>query len=301
MSEIDVRRRALLTAGAAAPLLWLPASARAALAPGSHKLQVEAPTLGATAEPVTVYAHRPASWKADGPVALVLHGTNRDADRYLATWVPLAESAGVLVAVPEFSESKFPRRAFYNFGNVVDENMALRPRAAWTFPVADLAFEAVRREFGAQRERYALYGHSAGAQFAHRYLLLAQASRASLIITANAGSYTVPDAAVEFPWGLKNTDVTDADLTRAFAREVVILLGEQDNDPAHRTLPSDAQAKAQGPHRLARGQHFFERSRESAARLNVPFRWRLQTVPGVGHSDRGMSPAAMQLIVEAGR
>jgi hypothetical protein len=28
----------------------------------------------------------------------------------------------------------------------------------------------------------------------------------------------------------------------------------------------------------------------------VPLRWRVQVVPGVGHSDRGMAPVAMELM-----
>lgn len=280
---------------AAAPPAAAPPAA-AALPAGSHVLGFAAPGIGATPDDIRVHAHRPARWQPDDPVAVVLHGTNRDADRYLRNWVEPAEDAGILVLVPEFTQAKFPKRSFYNFGNVVDEEMRLRPREQWSFRVVDDAFAAARTAFGARRERFALYGHSAGAQFVHRYLLMAEASRAELIISANAGSYTLPTRDGNFPWGLANAAVTADDLKRAFARPVVLLLGENDNDPMHASLPSDPEAKAQGPHRLARGQNFHATARSVAAELGVPLRWRVQTVPGVGHSDRGMAPVAMQLV-----
>lgn len=306
-SAVTGRRELLLASFACLPLMGCQSAApprpsqalkagAQTLPVGTHVLTLPLPALGANSQPMRVHAHRPASWQADGPVAVVLHGLNRDAERYLANWVPLAEAAGVLVAVPEFASDKFPGRSYYNFGNVVDEQMQLRPREQWVFEAIDQAFDAVAQAFGAKRQRFALYGHSAGAQFAHRYLLMAKTSRASLIITANAGSYTLPNRQEQFPWGLANTAVSADDLRRAFARPVVVLLGDADIDPQHPNLPSDPQARAQGPHRLARGQHFFATAQLQAQAQGAEFRWLLQTVPGVGHSDRGMGPAAMQLI-----
>ncbi len=282
------------TAPAAGPSQARPAATT--LPAGSHVLSLAAPALGATPEDIRIHAHRPARWQSSDPVAVVMHGTNRDANRYLRNWVDPAEEAGILVLVPEFTQTKFPKRSFYNFGNVVDEEMRMRPREQWSFRVVDDAFALARTAFGAQRERFALYGHSAGAQFVHRYLLMAEASRAELIVSANAGSYTLPTRKENFPWGLANAEVTADDLKRAFARPVVLLLGENDSDPMHPNLPSDPEAKAQGPHRLARGQNFHATARAVAAELGVPLRWRVQVVPGVGHSDRGMAPVAMQLV-----
>ncbi len=286
-----------LAAAAPAPLVAAPAPA------GEGTMQVlsmPAPGLGVNDDPIRIHAWRPARWRPEDPVAVVMHGTNRDADRYLRNWTEPADEAGILVLVPEFTREKFPNRAFYNFGHVVDEQMTLRPPERWSFRVVDDAFDLARKAFGARRERYGLYGHSAGAQFVHRYLLMAQASRAELIVTANAGSYTLPDRSAPFPWGLANVPAVGPEqLARAFARPVVVLLGEDDIDPAHRTLPSDPEAQAQGPHRLARGRNFFAAATRAAAELKVPLRWRLQTVPGVGHSDRAMAPVAMGLLRSA--
>ncbi|AVS89318.1 alpha/beta hydrolase [Paracidovorax avenae] len=292
------QRRHLLALAAGLPLLGCASSPAAvgALPAGSHVLRFPAPSVGATSDEIRLHAYRPARWQPNDPVAIVMHGVNRDADRYLREWTEPAEDAGILVLVPEFTQAKFPERNFYNFGNVVDESMRIRPRDQWVFGVVDEAFAVGRKAFGARRERFALYGHSAGAQFVHRYMLMAEASRAGLIISANAGSYTLPNRDANFPWGLANVALTDEDLKRAFERPVVLLLGDKDVNPNHPNLPTDPEAQAQGPYRYARGRYFYDKALAAATRLGVPLRWRLQTVPGVAHSNHGMAAAAIKIM-----
>lgn len=254
---------------------------------------------GANPAPMAVFTYRPAQWTPQGRVLLVMHGRGRDADRYRDEWVTHAEKANVLVVVPHFSNEKFPGRAAYNYGSAVTENGTPNPRAKWSFGVMDIVFAEVRKRTGATRSTYALFGHSAGAQFVHRYLLMAEATSADLIITANAGSYTMPDANVNFPFGIGNTALDDAALRKAFARPVVVLLGDQDIDPNHPSLPRDPEAMLQGPHRFARGNLFFSTAGKVSASLGAPFNWKLATVPGVGHSNRGMAEKAMEFVVAA--
>jgi poly(3-hydroxybutyrate) depolymerase len=274
---------------AAAPLL---------LKPGTHRLEMPE-AIGANAAAMNIFIHQPNNWTTRDGIMIVMHGTKRDADRYLATWIEHASATNTLLITPEFNAVKFPGRSFYNFGNVVDSKMQAKDRSQWTFDILDRVFDYVRQTSGAQRDSYALYGHSAGAQFVHRFMLLASASKAQVMVSANAGSYTMPVYDVQFPWGLKNTAVTPADLRRAFARNVVILLGDQDIDPNHLSLPRDPQAMAQGPHRLARGQLFFETAKKTAASLNTTFAWRLQTVEGVEHVDEGMAAAAISVVAQS--
>jgi poly(3-hydroxybutyrate) depolymerase len=265
---------------------------------GPSVIEVAEPA-GAVPAPMRVHLHRPAAWTAQDRILVVMHGRGRDADRYRDQWISHADAANLLLVAPEFDAAKFPGRAFYNFGNVVDDQGRPRPSAEWSFGVIDRVVEAVRARSGAVRPRYALFGHSAGAKFVHRYLLMAQATNADSIITANAGSYTMPVRDAAFPWGLGGTAVGDAELARALARPVVVLLGEQDTDPNHPSLPRDPEAQAQGPHRFARGQAFFAAAQAASARLGVPLAWRLRTVPSVGHSNGGMAAHAVRLIASA--
>lgn len=230
----------------------------------------------------------------------VMHGLRRDAEQYRDAWVATAEHAGFLVVVPEFSQAKYPGIAWYNFGGAVDAAGRPQPAEAWSFPALDRAVGAVQRAAGAPEGPFTLYGHSAGAQFVHRYLLLTGAPRCALVVIANAGSYSLPDLDRPFPEGLLGPAVTAAQLRAALAHPVVIALGEADTDPQHPSLPRQPWAMAQGPHRLARGRNFFAAAEAAARQLGGAFGWRLVTVPGVGHSNAGMAEALGPLLA-AGR
>ncbi|CAH0268378.1 PHB depolymerase family esterase [Roseomonas sp. CECT 9278] len=288
---IRLHRRALL----AAPLA-LPAAARAQpIAPGSGRIEIAEPA-GATAAPMPVWFHRPAAWTPGGKVGVILHGLQRDADRYRDEWRPLADRHGFLLLVPEFGREKFPGTRWYNFGNLQDDTGRATAPEAWSFHALDRVVAAAQQAAGSTRPGYVLYGHSAGAQFVHRFLLLTGAPRAEAVVIANSGSYTLPRFDRPFVEGLGGT-AADAGVLRAvFARPVILQLGEADTDPNHASLPRQPWAVAQGSHRFARGWHFFDTARRAAAEAGAPFAWRVVTVPGVGHSNAGMAEAAAPLL-----
>lgn len=277
----------------AAPALLLPRGVRAEA--GDFRVESAEP-LGVTAGPMAVFGHRPAAWRPGGAVVVVMHGVQRDPERYREEWRGLSARGGFLLLVPEFSRAKFPGTRWYNFLNAVDEQGAPQPREGWTSHAFLRAIAAACRAQGAEPEGHVLYGHSAGAQFVHRHLLLAGAPGARRVIIANAGSYTLPLLDRRFPEGLAGTAANAESLRAAFRRDVVLQLGEADTDPAHPSLPRQDWAVAQGPHRFARGQNFRRVAEAAAAGLGEAFTWRVVTVPGVGHSNAGMAEAALALI-----
>ncbi|KYZ75539.1 hypothetical protein AXX12_12560 [Anaerosporomusa subterranea] len=265
---------------------------------GSGMFTMSEPT-GATDDDLRVFYHRPSSWTPDRPVVIVLHGVNRDADRYRNEWQVQAEKYNLLIICPEFSEKKYPGDRYYNIGNVMDrgdEGGKVQPTSNRVYPVIDRVFDEVRTRSGSTRTTYSLYGHSAGAQFAHRFLLFAQSTKSDMIILANAGWYTMPDRNIVFPYGIKDIPMTDKELAKIFAQPAFILLGDQDINPNHKNLRHTPQADRQGVTRFERGHSFFEMTKVKAAELGVPFNWKLVIVPGVGHSDAGMSTMAAKLI-----
>lgn len=243
---------------------------------------------GAAPGPMNVFLHRPSGWRPGGPAVVALHGMGRNAAGYRDSWIAPAEAHGFLLICPEFSEAQFPGMRFYNFGNVQ------APEPEWTFAALDRAVDAA---LGMPGRPFALYGHSAGAQFVHRYLLLTGAPRARRIVIANAGWYSWPSLDIAFPHGLGQIAATEPGLRAALARPVTILLGEADNDPAHHQLRRDAATDAQGLHRFERGQNFFAAARGAAEARGLPFGWSLATVPGVAHSGAGMAPAAADILM----
>lgn len=245
---------------------------------------------------MTVWNYQPAGATADSPVVFVIHGVGRNAEEYLQDWIGLADQKKFLLVVPEFSKAEFPGEEAFNSGNLFAADGQLRPREQWSYSMIEPLFDAVRARFGLRRNDYQIYGHSAGAQFVQRFLFLVPEARFSRLIAANAGWYMLPTFATAFPYGLKGTPVDAAALRRAFARSVVVLLGEADTDPNHHSLRHTPEADAQGLYRFARGQFFFARARAEAAALPVPLHWILATAPGIEHVNKAMAPFAVRYL-----
>jgi len=259
--------------------------------------------------PIEIWYHVPEGAEPDAPVVVVLHGMGRNGDGYRDAWVDPANAHGFVVIVPEFTDEHYPGSREYNLGNVFTADGQRRPEAEWSFSQIEPAFDDARMRLGLTRQRYHLYGHSAGSQFAHRFLLFVPGARASRVVLANAGWYTLPTPDEAWPYGLALADgegygaedaaVPAAQVTGFLRRDVVVLLGDQDTDPRASGLRTSPEAQAQGPHRFARGHHYFEFTRDLAEALGVTSRWALEIVPDVGHSNARMAPRAAEVIMAA--
>lgn len=248
-----------------------------------------------------VWYQLPDAVTPDTPVVVVMHGVNRDADRYRDEWAALAQQYRFIVIVPEFDAARFPGSLGYNTGFFTEADGTPRPRETWSFAAIEPLFDDVRQRFGTQVPRYTIYGHSAGAQFVHRYVMFMPEARIALAIAANAGWYTMPDPAQAFPYGLGDTSLDAQTLKAALGKPLLILLGTADTDTTDPDLRTTPEANRQGPHRYARGQTFYAQGREVAARMGAPFGWTIERVPGVGHKNGLMAKVAAQRIGARGQ
>lgn len=248
--------------------------------------------------PIEVYTYRPSKLEPTSPVLFVMHGTLRNADAYRDAWITHAVKYNALLLVPEFSKEHFKYSAMYHCGNVTHSRRGVNPKATWSFTAIEGIFDDAKKLAGNQSERYYLYGHSAGSQFVHRMILQMPEARIERAVAANAGAYSMPDFGVAYPYGLGESAATPESLKASLAVELHVLLGKLDKDEKGAHLPSSPQALAQGPHRLARGQGFFQTAKELAGDLETEFAWKLQLVPGVGHSNSGMSRSAAKALFE---
>lgn len=253
--------------------------------------------LGRPDKPVTVWYDKPVGATPPAHIVFVMTGTKRDGEHFRDFWAPYAERAGFLLVVPEFPAKLFPVRE-YQFGNLRDPEVS-----HWSFAVIEHLFDRFKAAGETSAEAYDLFGHSAGAQFVHRFMLFMPSPRVELAISANAGDYTLPvypeGKEAPFPWRLDARLVPETQLKAVLQRPLVVMLGDKDTDPNHRYLPKSPEAMAQGPYRLARGEFFFDTARQQAERLHTPFGWTLVHVPGVGHSDKHMSEAAARYLIDA--
>ncbi len=247
--------------------------------------------------PMTVWTYRPRNLGPEARIVFVLHGAGRDAKRYRDQWQPHAERSEFLLVVPEFDARNFSEYE-YQRGNLGDADGRAVESRRFTFHIIERLFDAVRTAAGLRAERYSLYGHSAGAQFVHRFVLFMPDARYERAIAANAGWYTMPTFETSFPYGLAATLLTEAELKRVMGRDLVVMLGEADADESDPDLRGTERARAQGPTRLARGESFHRTALATAARLGVALRWRRIVVRGAGHSNREMAEAAVAILLQ---
>lgn len=251
---------------------------------------------GSTDQRITVWYDAPEENIDSARVLVVMPGRQRNGEQYRDEWAPYAQRHDALLIVPELSDEIYPGSA-YNTGNLVDESGDPLPRKDWAFSPIEPLFDAVIADTDNTSTGYLMYGHSAGAQFVHRFLLFQRGHRVQRAVSANAGWYTAIDDDAPFPYGLKDSPAR-ASVVKALGFPLALLLGEEDNDPDSDGLRTTRGAMAQGDHRLARGRYFYESGREAARRLHVAFRWSVVTVPNAGHHDEQMAPAAAELLFD---
>ncbi|MBW3567766.1 MAG: hypothetical protein KY410_07395, partial [Proteobacteria bacterium] len=175
-------------------------------------------------------------------------------------------------------------------------------RSAWIYSDFDRVFETARRALELETETYDLFGHSAGGQILHRFVLFHPDNRANRILAANAGWYTLPEFETAFPYGLENTGMNAEGIRSAFQSRLVVFLGENDDEHETRgSLRETPEANRQGPGRLQRGKFFFANAQAVARQLDAELRWKLEVVPGVGHDYRGMAVAAAEYLYGGNR
>ena len=248
--------------------------------------------------PLNIYAVEPEDAAPDAPVIIVMHGVLRNADEYLDNWRKLAGELGVRVYAPEFDDERFPGASGYNYGGLgLDGPGAFDAIEPLYIYIRDNRLAAPQSADAAADGGYILFGHSAGAQFVHRFICFAETPNMRLAIAANAGWYTLPEGAYDWPYSLEGAPEEPCNLRDWFAKPLLVMLGDQDNDPQYYNLRKTEEAAAQGPHRLARGLNFLRLARDISEARDIEIAWRFEIVEGVGHDNLGMAKAAALLIV----
>ena len=264
-----------------------PSCAGAPLACGSSRF-----VLGNNGEPLDVFTYKPTAY-AGGPLVVVIHGSDRDAEDHRNWAVAMAERCRALVAAPLFDRERFDDERYKRTGWVTKGGRP-QPRDQWTFNIVVRLVAEVRGREGQPALPYSLIGHSGGGQFAVRMALF-MADEAKRFVACNPGSYPFPDPAVNYPYGLAGLPAewaSDAALRRFHAAPLTLYLGTGDVlRLASDYFDDSPEAMRQGPERLARGRIFFETSRQLAATRGWTFNWRIVETPGIAHDAKLMFEA----------
>ena len=245
---------------------------------------------------VRTYICLPPTLSPATKIIVVMAGQQRDADAYLDSWIEWASRNDYIAIAPQFDEAHWPGSRGYMLGNTfTGEDGAGRknPEPRWSFTIVEGIHQSVRNCFRISDSKYDLFGHSAGAQFVHRFLLFKPRSAVRRALAANAGWYTVPDLNTPFSYGVKHPllTLTMRDMIKWTERKMIILRGTADLNADH-NLRVTPEANAQGKNRYERAAYMIEKARS----VNPRTKWELVDVPGADHDQRKMAPKAQELL-----
>lgn len=261
------------------------------LLPGSSQIEFS----GWSGPKLPVFLHKPPTATANSRIVFIMHGVQRDGDRYRDEWRDLADKHDLIIVVPTFGRKDFPTTDSYNLGNIFDDKGHKNPKAKWSFAAIEPLFDDIVCRVGGSQKGYALYGHSAGGQFVHRYVAFADAPRLESAVAANSGWYTMPnDADFPYGWGGDAAGLVNPD--KAFQRPITILLGTEDTDRNDPNLRKNESADRQGFTRFARGQSFVA---AAIGQVGDPLKlnWRIAYAKGIGHDNGRMASFAVPHLI----
>ncbi|MFT4757628.1 MAG: pimeloyl-ACP methyl ester carboxylesterase [Vicingaceae bacterium] len=252
---------------------------------------------------IEVHYYKPQDYRSNFSVIIVIPGGGRNGDGYRDKWIDLAEKYNLLVLSPSYSKKQYPKVKDYNLGRLSKSSLVNGTsqkglvKEEWIFDDFDRIFDTAVEIVGSTEKNYDIFGHSAGGQIAHRLVLFNPNTKANRIVAANSGWYTLPSFSTKFPYGLKKTAITKENLIKSFSSNLVILIGELDNENETRGhLRNTREAKVQGSGRFSRGNFFYEAAIQESKQLDCGFLWKKKTINRVGHSSTKMSIAAAEYL-----
>jgi pimeloyl-ACP methyl ester carboxylesterase len=209
------------------------------------------------------------------------------AETVMHRWTEFADSHQAVIIVPVFGGSEFPDYRDMR-GTTIDP-------AAFVDRLVDAACVNLARS----ASRFSLHGHSAGAQFAARYLVT-HPRRLEQVVLGAPSTYPFPEPTVPWPYGM-GQGIDDADVRQAApdpsgwlmaATEVPVscLVGDRDSEPR---APAPAQP---GSTRLERAVGWVEAMRGVASARERACTVTLVVAAGLDHDEFAMANPAQDLI-----
>ena len=243
---------------------------------------------------VEIFYITPEEINEDTKVLFVIHGNSRNAEDYLNAWIPHIKNKNVIVAAPQFNKANF--RNFFLLEMAESSGNVNKDKSKYINNSISLFFNYIKSKFSLNIETYSMFGHSAGAQFTHRYMLLSKDKRISNAVVANAGWYTFISNA-EFPYGIKSSPIiiSDEHLRWFMSNKVNLLIGSE--DIGSKSLNSSKGAKLQGITRVDRANSYFNSLITKAEDSNYALRWNYRVLDNVDHDFKKVTPYAASILL----
>ena len=231
----------------------------------------------------------------DTELLFVMHGNDRNAKDYISAWIPHIKNKNIIVVAPRFDKRNY--RYFFLLESANSSGVINNNSNDYINSSISSFYNFFKSKFSLNTNKYMMFGHSAGAQFTHRYMLLSNDKRISSAVVANAGWYTFLNGA-DFPYGINNSpiDITPSDIRWFMSNRSTLLIGG--NDISLNDVNSSRGAINQGRTRLDRANNYFNVMIDIADKENIPLRWTYKVVDRVGHDYKKMTFQAAKILLQ---
>jgi poly(3-hydroxybutyrate) depolymerase len=216
------------------------------------------------------------------PLVVVVHGTNRTAERYRTMFREFAEEHDCIVLAPLFPAGIIDPDDLNNFKRILYHDIRFDE-------ILLSMIDQIGARYRVDTDRFLLHGFSGGGQFVHRFAYL-HPHRISALSIGAPGRITRINPDV--PWWLGTADVKevfgiDLDLPELAKVPVQMLVGAEDTDTWEIAEPG---IDAGGDTRVER--LLTLRDNWEAHGIGVRF----DLVPGMGHSGSAAIPVAQDFF-----
>ena len=260
----------------------------------------------------TYFAYLPTSNPQDPEILVLVHGTPPDdetpeanAKYYLSSWMDFAEEHGYLLIAPAFNQQDFSSRrgdhAMSGYRGLFGREIGADE---WVLRLVR-AHQAV---YGSEDQPFSMYGHSAGGQFTARFLVTHPDTIKKAVISA-AATYPQPNTAVAWPFGMgelhtdiqwdsdtiKHVDIVPNQQKWLTATQIPLTVIVGLNDTSQ--LPEDLIPGQRGRNRFTIARNWVQDMAEFAAANGLESRFKIEIIPGRGHSMSGLMPYSQAALV----
>ncbi|HYM82461.1 MAG TPA: alpha/beta fold hydrolase [Candidatus Limnocylindria bacterium] len=220
------------------------------------------------------FVYIPSSGGVDAPLFVAVHGVAQNAHEQASMFSSYCEAQGVVLVAPLFADDY---RDYQRLGR------------SGRGPRSDAALEAILEEVvlqtGAMATPIYLFGHSGGAQFAHRYAM-AHPHRVARVVVVGAGWYTFPNRRRRFPHGIRRSrDLPNVrfDPEEFLRIPMTVMVGEQDTHTGN-LRRTERVNRQQGRNRLERARNWVGAMRTAAESRNLDPLVSFESIPAGDNS-----------------
>jgi hypothetical protein len=258
------------------------------------------------------FTYAPAGLPEEPEFLVIVHGTpiknqteDWNAEYYIRSWLDFADEHDFVLIAPVFNQEDFSSRlgdhARSGYRGLFGREIAADE---WVLRLV----RGHQQALGAADDPFYLYGHSAGGQFAARFLVTHPEEIKRAVITA-AATYPQPTIDFEWPFGMGELHtwiewnpgtVTQVDFVPdrqkwldATQIPLAVIVGLDDNAE----LPADLVPGQNGRDRITIANNWVDAMESFAVEQGLDSRYEISIIPGIGHSMSGLLQFSQQALL----